>query len=146
MPYSLKAVEVVEVDFSVVKFDKNKGAGWWIFKLPTDDPYQLGSDDHDDEAERKARGLPTQFSREGGNDALEKTWDDNIEQYMHQGDGEDRFARAYEAARRKVFRAFIWIFQKPLQGWKSGRITECQLDERGNCICMRDRDKFGNKP
>ncbi len=127
-----------------MKYDPEKGAGWGIFKLPKDDPDQAGADEHDDDAERKARSLPTERSREEGNEALERAWEKERETILRPG--QDAFARLWDGARDKLFRAFIWIFQKPLRGWASGRITTCELAERGECICLRDKNKFGNTP
>ena len=129
----------------MVKFDKENGAGWWIFKLPKKDPYQIGAYEHDQDAERKARGLPTNNSRPVGNDELVRTWQLHLERDILRP-GQDAFARVYEAVRQKVFRAFIWAFQVPLRAWRPGRITYCPLAERGECICLKDRDSYGNTP
>lgn len=127
----------------MTKLDKDRSAGFGPFKFPEWDSVQAGAGEHDDDNERKARGLPTKHSRSVGNDALFRAW-------KHENEGRfyprDPFARGYEELRMLVARPVIWFFQKVIGLWRSGRVRLCMLDERGECICKRDLDKYGNKP
>lgn len=129
----------------MTKLDKDRSAGFGPFKFPDWDSVQAGAGEHDDDSERKARGIPTNNNRSGGNRAFEQAWRRENETRFR---GRDRFARAYENVRIGLARIAIYVFQKfPVIGlWRSGRVKVCMLDERGECICKRDLDKYGNKP